>query len=413
MSTHKLTNNGLKISLPCIPLDENRLLAILNCEVEPGFGVGIWLEKFGSGTYRRLPGSRLAKLSEAEEEEAEMISMYLSIENVLKQCTDSSLSSMAIKSILGDSKCEIRRITLSSQQFINARPGWPIPDHHGSELFEKNQLRYLFHELCLHDNEAVHFALTKSGPNLVGVTAGLRQGEPKLLFVKARQLYDINWLEVMRLSEEDWDLAGDFDQMLLCSDHILFQMEAKKSQSNEQRSCKWNVVITILNCLCGAVEESGNDCICTTRGRDLRTLEGTIETNDCECDSCDRMQDLRMESMETDEAGTCQCMDCESLRLQTWTCDERGRTAANIGRPEQRIGCECDGCLVAWGPFFWFKGKEPIRDSHGTHYVECPCRACVRNGKIVVSPFRSAECEDDTCILSSIAALFRDESTVT
>jgi len=55
LGTHEITNHGLSITLPCISVDQNRVIAVLNCLESTGNHVGVWLERTGSGVYRRPP----------------------------------------------------------------------------------------------------------------------------------------------------------------------------------------------------------------------------------------------------------------------------------------------------------------------------------------------------------------------
>jgi hypothetical protein len=62
-SKHEMTNVGLRISLPCIPTDHGRNIAVLNLHDAQGMFTGIILEKLATECYGRVKGSTLAHVS--------------------------------------------------------------------------------------------------------------------------------------------------------------------------------------------------------------------------------------------------------------------------------------------------------------------------------------------------------------
>jgi hypothetical protein len=78
--THEMTNRGLRITLPCISIDDNRVIAVLNCMSSAGKYIGIWLERTGPGTYQRLSIPR-AMITEKDMDEATPVSMHIEIYN--------------------------------------------------------------------------------------------------------------------------------------------------------------------------------------------------------------------------------------------------------------------------------------------------------------------------------------------
>lgn len=111
-SAYEMTNNGLRIDLPCIKMGQDRLLAILECEQDLGTPLGLWLEPVGRGRYQRLSGSRLATLSEDEREDAEILQMYLVVENDTSAEPVANASALTVKSVWSDAGCRVSGINV-------------------------------------------------------------------------------------------------------------------------------------------------------------------------------------------------------------------------------------------------------------------------------------------------------------
>jgi len=276
--------------LPChVYLWGDRLIAVLDCEFEAGVGVGVYLEKLETGLYQGSPGSRLTRLSESEEEETEMIDMYLLIDKAEDQSAGSIASCINFKRVLSEIPCLAQGITLSSQHAFTGRHKYLIPKgnqwHWDPAQFQiqKEQNKYLSRDLRVQENEATYVELVINSRLGVGLVVGLRHGQPKLRFIKTMMAYTANWSEIMLSGQEDWDHANDFDQ-ILTKDKVRLQMEAKKTNKGRPIPCQWNVNVTILDCSCGATDKTGADCTCVAEDRSFVDMERM--TFECQCRRC-------------------------------------------------------------------------------------------------------------------------------
>ena len=76
LRTFEMTNNGLRINLPCVAMNQERVLAIFDCKNERGDRLGMWLERYDGERVRRLPDSRLTTVKFRDLEDAETLELY-------------------------------------------------------------------------------------------------------------------------------------------------------------------------------------------------------------------------------------------------------------------------------------------------------------------------------------------------
>lgn len=75
--TYEMTNNGLRLSLPCVVISQERVIAIFDCENENGDRLGIWLERSEGESFRRPPGWDLSLMKTRDIEDAEFKEFYV------------------------------------------------------------------------------------------------------------------------------------------------------------------------------------------------------------------------------------------------------------------------------------------------------------------------------------------------
>lgn len=75
--TYEMTNNGLRLSLPCVVISQERMIAIFDCENENGDRLGIWLERSEGESFRRPPGWDLSLMKTRDIEDAEFQEFYV------------------------------------------------------------------------------------------------------------------------------------------------------------------------------------------------------------------------------------------------------------------------------------------------------------------------------------------------
>lgn len=77
--TFEMTNNGLRINLPCNPISQDGMVAILDCENRNGQRLGILLERSSNGQFQRLTNSDLSLLKTRERDDAELLDLYIKV----------------------------------------------------------------------------------------------------------------------------------------------------------------------------------------------------------------------------------------------------------------------------------------------------------------------------------------------
>lgn len=75
--TFEMTNNGLRINLPCIPITQERMIAIIDCENNDGDRLGIWLERSKGTQFHRMPDSDLSVMKPRDIDDAELTELFL------------------------------------------------------------------------------------------------------------------------------------------------------------------------------------------------------------------------------------------------------------------------------------------------------------------------------------------------
>ena len=151
---HEVTNNELRISLPCLSFGSNRVVALLDCERISHGIIGTWFEKLGHGRFQRLPGAKLVTVSEMEEKDAGLVNIYLVTNNDQDEDVNDHPLRMAIGNIFTDGLCELNGIIASTRQNVRRTSMGFMPDSPDSR--QRQQNTYLLKELSLGQGEAVY-----------------------------------------------------------------------------------------------------------------------------------------------------------------------------------------------------------------------------------------------------------------
>lgn len=387
VTTHEVTNNGLRITLPCMMLGKDRMVALLDCEIEPDTSVGIWLERSSDGVYRRSSGSSLAKLRQGEEEEAEILSIYLLLDDLNEQSYGRTKSCITFKSISSEMPAYIEGISLSSQRAVDVKLKLSIGDVHERSENARDLAAYLFRELVVTEFEAVFLKLSfgsdgTSPSNFVGIAVGFRDHLPAVRFVRPFMAYDTNWQERMLSDFDDWNLTSDYDQVIVGQDTLL-QVEAKKCRDETRSSCRWDVNITASKCACGPIEDTGSDCSCSFERRSYETLDlSTVDNWVCSCGKCTRARAQARCSMiitHFTEPRSCDCEDCKRADLHACKCNSCRRMREDLLQAGGEHRCVCRNCEKDHER----ADAEALRDRNKLHYMECACTSCHRDNKVV------------------------------
>ena len=96
LTTHEITNHGLRITFPCISVDHSRVIAVLDCTASVGKHVGLWLERLDSGVYRRLAAPR-ASVTEHDIKEATPTTMHIEAYNQSQSQQPKNLWTMKLR----------------------------------------------------------------------------------------------------------------------------------------------------------------------------------------------------------------------------------------------------------------------------------------------------------------------------
>jgi hypothetical protein len=262
-STYEVTNNGLRATLAVIRIGQDRLIALLDCEADSGDNIGVWLEAIADGKYQRLSGSRLAKVSADEAEEAELLNMFLVVRNGHGDEESSKLHEMVIGDLLANHQLYVNGITVSTRHNTTIFQD-PLPlvfrtDHHVKKeeklarmKIGKDQIRHLLRRLVLHDGEIACIRLVRdmlyTNNGYLTVLVGLRNGRPFIRVDFSNIFLDELWSnETQTGTTGDWNLTGNYVSILSESGNAAAQVRTKKRRVNGK--LQWRVVIEVRRCV--------------------------------------------------------------------------------------------------------------------------------------------------------------------
>lgn len=330
-STHEITNHGLRITLPCIHINQERLIAILNCRNEQGSRIGMWLENLGKGRFRRLSNFNLARLTNSDLAEAETQVLYLDDYERRKRSKTTIDKSAVVRHILADATCRVHVV----------HKGFYASGFRGIIQTTNEKADHQLEELVLHEGDIVSIAL-KYGepeqPNRFTFFAGICFSQGRVLVsIENDQIA----FEDLIKQWSEWIQTGEFTSGRVLGDYNVMGVRKKGSptiiahaETKKQRrfpQMRWETNIRIFECDCGR----------------LGSTEGDKPTTEqlCIC----KWRDKRLRSSECAGRNT----------WDVWT---------------RYSGCCCEYCT-----------EEPlIDDASGLHFVECPCWDCQKESKIML-----------------------------
>lgn len=394
-SSHEITNNGLRITLPVIRIGQDRIIGLLDCRTKSDAIVGIWLETADNGRYRRLPGSRLAIVTDGDAEEAELLDLYLLVDNTDEESVGERHCRIRFPEILSNVGCFVNGVFLfSGGSVTKIKEPYPIisprtvngifkkvmepyqllrldsvKDQHAAEVLSHAHTRYLLEELVLEEGYSVRIGLgIPEIPETVILEVLLLHGLPQML---VEEEYVGTRLDHFKLAAYN---AGKFDEFQfkgwsLREDSalgygIVVLTSGKKRLVNGRP--EWAIAIKVFRCHCGRAQWKRDSCICDISFLKWRRLgrqgpEG-FECGGSVCTACKR-------HILSVRAPLCICHAChpapvekeEIERFQRWVCDE---------------------C------------KQLVDQASGMHYLECPCSICERDSRSeTFSPLAWLACE--------------------
>ena len=279
--TYEVTNNGLRITLPCITVSEDHVVALLDCQTDPGTIVGVWLENLGKGKFQRLAGSRLTILSADEEEDADLLSMCVVIDHELKHLVSPAPCQIAVDQILADEDYLIDTVTVFTRHGIkNLRL---ILESSRSRQFASYYIRgvkerqthfinYISHDLVLREGEAACIEMHRATKMARGaVIFGYRKGRAVVNFATPNSDPTESWYEqTLQLIFGKSQLDNDYAQKLMSgTEHEMITAESKKKYA--EGTIRWTLTIRIFHCTCVASKDIQAVCVC--KPSNLRSLK--------------------------------------------------------------------------------------------------------------------------------------------
>jgi hypothetical protein len=249
-ATYEVTNKGLRATLPIVRIDQNRLIALLDCEAENGATIGIWLEAAADGRYQRLSGSRLVTISANEVEEAELLNMFLLIKNEHQTEKSIRVHELLISDVLSNVPLYVTGIMLCTryktttvqeiESFVSQR--------------KESQMTYLLNSVTLQDGEVACIRFL-AGASHYHLLIGLRNGRPAIRQVEHSDFFATYWSADMRTDATGiWDMASDYILARSAIYNLLTSIRSKKKRVKGK--LQWRVTIEVRECECEFFDEA-------------------------------------------------------------------------------------------------------------------------------------------------------------
>ncbi|KAH7066373.1 heterokaryon incompatibility protein-domain-containing protein [Paraphoma chrysanthemicola] len=271
--THEVTNNGLRITLPSIRIDQSRIIALLDCRDCTGSIIGLWLEHVTNGKYQRLFNSKLVTLSAEEEADAELMTMFLVADRVPKQATSSAPCLLRLGSLETNCICYVSRILLADQRTMALEPYDPVPKTHGGM---EDPTAYALNDLILREGMAACITIVGKNENpsrtisTIDIVFALRRGRVVVRIAGHYMYFARHWPDEMRLIlTGELDDIGDFAQQWHPEVGTTI-VETKKSRSEGNRLYKLSV--RVIHCVCGKIKQGSEACACMRDELALRNV---------------------------------------------------------------------------------------------------------------------------------------------
>jgi hypothetical protein len=343
--TYEITNNGLRVTLPCISIGQDRVIALLNCQNEDGNTMGIWLEALGDGKYHRLPASKLVALNKEDAADADLLQMLLLIKHDRDKPSDGTPCQIAVGEILTDGQCKVNGITIVTPRTIALGKN-TYPEEFACDNIERDQTTYILQDLVLKEGEAACFQIRYASSRIVTsipvhIVFGLRKNRPIWRQVWLDEAFATHWAEDMRMDTSgDWDLVSDSElEFFHALRQISVSVEARKRLKRGR--LQWTLTIAIFSCTCDASRQSSEVCVCYMKADGLKPIRSPAKKT------------VPSEVI----AAEISCAECgRSIRPR-----EALGFANNRGGHSQTLACDECCQLIA---------------KSGIHYLECPCSVC-------------------------------------
>lgn len=362
--TYDVTNNGLKITLLAVTVTSDRIVALLDCQDNEGSSVGVWLEKMSDGKYQRLPGSKLMTLKNGEEEDAELLTMFLEINRDHEENTETIPCQAFVSDVLTDGDCVVNGISVTSRDTSTRLRD--IELHYVSvhasirddaERRQREQMRYLLQDFKLDEGQVAGLRLQyqKHENDLtryetIPIILGMRKGRPVVALASETDVFRRHWADELRSNTSgEWDLVHDFYNGTNYDTTVQVEAKKKRVGMTGEKKMEWTIVIKVARCTCDSSSSDTRDdseCRCLDYKKlyrpDFATKPDTNPIN----------HDLRP------------CIKCFQAVTET-----------NIWL--QRRLRVCRDCRYAM-----IEELQLVDEVSGLHFLECPCYTCEHESKI-------------------------------
>lgn len=331
-SSYDITNNGLRITLPCITIGQDRIIGILNCGSEDTARFGLWLENVDNNRYQRLPNSKLATLTLEDVEEAELRNLYLVASNPRKKEQSQTKSHLMIGDIYADRYCCINGISVSrpghNEIIKEPRVLRMRRDYEDDSLHE--QSRFLFNSSSIFEGESACIRIgykRESGFSYIYLSMGLHKGRA-VVHTRGASRYDTLLADyAARELEENLSRSRSYGDLYAKRiwGWISIHVDAKKQRRNGQM--RWILYVRIFQCQCiepggpkwtEAVDEA--ECLCPWKDQKLMSVKCAVSQlgqderkpfKGCHCSICG---DVSNENQEDKHPNRCPCQTCTRER---------------------------------------------------------------------------------------------------
>lgn len=263
ITTYEITNNGLRIELPVVRVDQDRSVAMLDCMDQRGYLIGFEFQSTKDGNHQRVPGSKLRTMTTEQVVEPRLLTLYLVVQFDHGRNTSRPVE-LAFGDMMTNGLCYIDGTTVGMQHatmnFGNAIPA-PTWFNHGHfskstvarAMSSQHQIEYLLRHLTIQHGEVVCFQMQVQQPSYhsrrVVIVVGLRNRQPVIDVVPSDEYFR---MFSDHKKKADTLLRSDFIR-----DHVSMrwksgdtvQVDAKREKRGQW--LRWTLTINFSCCGCG------------------------------------------------------------------------------------------------------------------------------------------------------------------